>query len=326
MKIFLIHRKRKIIPKDVKSEKYLNGVIEFMVNVTDQVLGKNLRKSFSKTRTTLEIPNLIEIQTNSFKWFLEEGLAEVLRDVSPIVDYSGNLSIEFVSYSIDSKPKYPVEECKERDVNYAAPLKVNVRLNNKQTGEVKQTDIYMGDFPIMTENGTFVINGAERVIVSQIIRSPGMYYASDIDKAGKKTFTAQIIPYRGAWLEYEVDSNNVIYVRIDKNRKLPLTMFIRALGLSIDPETGNMIAGIESAEDIFNMFGDDIRLRATLEKDESEASAINRHSTAAIESLREIFRKLRPGEPIQVDAALTLINNFFFDVICHNIVKCRQYL
>ncbi|MBR4062090.1 MAG: DNA-directed RNA polymerase subunit beta, partial [Clostridia bacterium] len=296
-----------------------------MVKVTDQVLGKNLRKSFSKTRTTLEIPNLIEIQTNSFKWFLEEGLAEVLRDVSPIVDYSGNLSIEFVSYSIDSKPKYPVEECKERDVNYAAPLKVNVRLNNKQTGEVKQTDIYMGDFPIMTENGTFVINGAERVIVSQIIRSPGMYYASDIDKAGKKTFTAQIIPYRGAWLEYEVDSNNVIYVRIDKNRKLPLTMFIRALGLSVDPETGNMASSIESAEDIFEMFGDDIRLRATLEKDESEASAINRHSTAAIESLREIFRKLRPGEPIQVDAALTLINNFFFDAKRYDIAPVGRY-
>ncbi|MBQ2716796.1 MAG: DNA-directed RNA polymerase subunit beta, partial [Clostridia bacterium] len=296
-----------------------------MVNVTDQVLGKNLRKSFSKTRTTLEIPNLIEIQTNSFKWFLEEGLAEVLRDVSPIVDYSGNLSIEFVSYSIDSKPKYPVEECKERDVNYAAPLKVNVRLNNKQTGEVKQTDIYMGDFPIMTENGTFVINGAERVIVSQIIRSPGMYYASDIDKAGKKTFTAQIIPYRGAWLEYEVDSNNVIYVRIDKNRKLPLTMFIRALGLTVDPETGNMASSIESAEDIFEMFGDDIRLRATLEKDESEASAINRHSTAAIESLREIFRKLRPGEPIQVDAALTLINNFFFDAKRYDIAPVGRY-
>ena len=296
-----------------------------MVKVTDQVLGKNLRKSFSKTRTTLEIPNLVEIQTNSFKWFLEEGLAEVLRDVSPIVDYSGNLSIEFVSYSIDSKPKYPVEECKERDVNYAAPLKVNVRLNNKQTGEVKQTDIYMGDFPIMTENGTFVINGAERVIVSQIIRSPGMYYASDIDKAGKKTFTAQIIPYRGAWLEYEVDSNNVIYVRIDKNRKLPLTMFIRALGLSMDHETGNMVAGIETAEDIFEMFGDDIRLRATLEKDESEASAINRHSTAAVESLREIFRKLRPGEPIQVDAALTLINNFFFDAKRYDIAPVGRY-
>ncbi|MGM9643065.1 MAG: DNA-directed RNA polymerase subunit beta [Eubacteriales bacterium] len=296
-----------------------------MVHVTDQVLGKNVRKSFSKTRTTLEIPNLIEIQTNSFKWLLEEGLAEVLRDVSPIVDYSGNLSIEFVSYSIDSKPKYPVEECKERDVNYAAPLKVNVRLNNKQTGEVKQTDIYMGDFPIMTENGTFVINGAERVIVSQIIRSPGMYYASDIDKAGKKTFTAQVIPYRGAWLEYEVDSNNVIYVRIDKNRKLPLTMFIRALGLSVDPETGNMVSTIETDEDIFNMFGDDIRLRATLEKDESEASSIARRSSAAVESLREIFRKLRPGEPIQVDAALTLINNFFFDPKRYDIADVGRY-
>ena len=170
-----------------------------MVHTTDQQLGRNvLRKSFSKTRTTLEIPNLIEIQTKSYKWFLEEGLMEVLRDVSPIVDCSGNLSIEFISYSLDSKPKYPVEECKERDVNYAAPLKVNVRLTNKLTGEVKQTDIYMGDFPLMTDNGTFVINGAERVIVSQIIRSPGIYYESDIDKTGKKTYAATVIPYRGA--------------------------------------------------------------------------------------------------------------------------------
>ncbi len=297
-----------------------------MVKVTDQVLGKNVRKSFSKTRTTLEIPNLIEVQTKSFKWFLEEGLAEVLRDVSPIVDYSGNLSIEFVSYSIDPKPKYPVEECKERDVNFAAPLKVNVRLNNRATGEVKQTDIYMGDFPLMTENGTFVINGAERVIVSQIIRSPGMYYASDIDKAGKKTFTAQIIPYRGAWLEYEVDSNNIIYVRIDKNRKLPLTMFIRALGLAIDPQTGSLASSIETADDIFAMFGDDIRLRATLEKDESEALSIaNRHGSAAIESLREIYRKLRPGEPVQVDAAFALITNFFFDSKRYDIAPVGRY-
>lgn len=159
-----------------------------MVHTTDQLLGKIvMRKSFSKTRTTLEIPNLIEIQTKSYKWFLDEGLMEVLRDVSPIVDYSGNLSIEFISYSLDSKPKYPVEECKERDVNYAAPLKVNVRLTNKLTGEVKQTDIYMGDFPLMTDNGTFVINGAERVIVSQIIRSPGIYYESDIDKTDRKS-------------------------------------------------------------------------------------------------------------------------------------------
>ncbi|MBR3964605.1 MAG: DNA-directed RNA polymerase subunit beta [Clostridia bacterium] len=296
-----------------------------MVKVTDQMLGKNLRKSFSKTRTTLEIPNLIEIQTKSFKWFLEEGLAEVLRDVSPIVDFSGNLSIEFISFSIDSKPKYPVEECKERDVNYAAPLKVNVRLTNKLTGEVKQTDIYMGDFPIMTEKGTFVINGAERVIVSQLIRSPGMYYASDIDKAGKKTFTATVIPYRGAWLEYEVDSNNVIWVRIDKNRKLPLTMFIRALGISVNPETGLMESTINTADDMVEMFGDSVYLRATLEKDESENLALGKSSGAAIESLREIYRKLRPSEPVQTDAALTLLNNFFFDPKRYDIAPVGRY-
>ena len=214
-----------------------------MINVKDQKLGQNIRKSFSKTRSTLEIPDLVEIQTKSFKWFIEEGLMEVLRDVSPITDFSGNLSIEFVSYSIDTKPKYTVEECKERDVNYAAPLKVNVRLTNKQTGEVKQTDIYMGEIPIMTDNGTFVINGAERVIVSQLIRSPGMYYASEIDKTAKRTYNTTVIPYRGAWLEYESDVNKVIYVRIDKNRKLPLTVFIRALG-------------IESREDIYSIFGD----------------------------------------------------------------------
>ncbi|MCQ2354277.1 MAG: DNA-directed RNA polymerase subunit beta [Clostridia bacterium] len=296
-----------------------------MVKTTDQKLGKNVRRSFSKTRTTLEIPNLIEIQTKSFKWFLEEGLTEVLRDVSPIVDYSGNLSIEFVSFSMDQKPKYPVEECKERDVNYAAPLKVNVRLTNKSTGEVKQTDIYMGDFPIMTDNGTFVINGAERVIVSQIIRSPGIYFASDIDKAGTKTYAAQIIPYRGAWLEYEVDSNSVIWVRIDKNRKLPLTMFIRALGLSIDPETGALNSTIDSTEDFIEIFGDDPRLRATLEKDESQSWAYERRTTPSMESLREIYRKLRPGEPIQVDAALTLIHNFFFDAKRYDIAPVGRY-
>ena len=169
--------------------------------VKEQKLGKNVKRmSFSKARSTLALPNLLEIQTKSYKWFLDEGLNEVLADVSPITDYSGNLQIDFLSYSIDPTPKYPVEECKERDVNYAAPLRVNVRLTNKQTGEIKQTDIYMGDFPLMTENGTFVINGAERVIVSQIVRSPGMYFASEIDKSGKRTYSAQIIPYRGAWL------------------------------------------------------------------------------------------------------------------------------
>ena len=296
-----------------------------MVNVTDQKLGKNLRKSFSKTRTTLEIPNLIEVQTKSFQWFLDEGLAEVLRDVSPIVDYSGNLVIEFISYTLDRKAKYSVEECKERGVNYAAPLKVQVRLTNRETGEVKQTDIFMGDFPIMTEHGTFVINGAERVIVSQIIRSPGMYYASDIDKSGKKTFTAQIIPYRGAWLEYEIDSNDIMWVRIDKTRKLPMTLFIRALGITVDPETGDYRFGIETPEDFEKLFGKDNRITTTISKDESAEWARNRGSNCSIESLREIYRKLRPGEPVQNDAAKTLLNNFFFDPKRYDIAPVGRY-
>ena len=285
-----------------------------MVNVKEQKLGKNTRMSFSKTRSTLELPNLVEVQTKSYKWFLEQGLMEVLRDVSPITDYSGNLSIEFVSFSIDSKPKYPVEECKERDVNYAAPLKVNVRLSNKQTGEVKQNDVFMGEFPLMTENGTFVINGAERVIVSQIIRSPGMYYATEMDKSGKRTYAATVIPYRGAWLEYETDTNGVIYVRIDKNRKLPITMFIRALG-------------IETDEDILAMFGNEDMLLATFEKDET-ANLVAQSpvaTTLRVEALKEIFKKLRPGEPAQEDAAVTLINNFFFDPRRYDIAPVGRY-
>ena len=202
-----------------------------MVNVKEQKLGQNTRMSFSRSNFSLELPNLVEVQTKSFQWFLDEGLKTVLEEASPITDFSGNLIVEFISYSFDQKPRYTVEECKERDANYAAPLKVKVRLTNKQTGEVKETDIFMGEFPLMTKTGTFVINGAERVIVSQIIRSPGMYYASDIDKSGKAIYNATIIPYRGAWLEYETDVNGVMYVRIDKNRKLPLTMFIRALGI-----------------------------------------------------------------------------------------------
>ncbi len=283
-----------------------------MVNVKEQKLGKNTRMSFSKTRSTLELPNLVEVQTKSYKWFLEEGLMEVLRDVSPITDYSGNLSIEFVSYSIDSKPKYPVEECKERDVNYAAPLKVNVRLSNKQTGEVKQNDVFMGEFPLMTDNGTFVINGAERVIVSQIIRSPGMYYSSDIDKSGKRTYAATVIPYRGAWLEYETDTNGVIYVRIDKNRKMPITMLIRALGL-------------ESREDIYAMFGEDEKLAVTFDKDECEELASRHGTTVGVEALKEIYKKLRPGEPPLVESAITLINNFFFDPKRYDIAPVGRY-
>ncbi len=283
-----------------------------MVNVKEQKLGKNTRMSFSRSRFSLDLPNLVEVQTKSFKWFFEEGLMEVLRDISPITDYSGNLVIEFVSYSIDSKPKYTVEECKERDVNYAAPLKVNVRLTNKQTGEVKQTDIFMGEFPIMTETGTFVINGAERVIVSQIIRSPGMYYSSDIDKTGKETYAATVIPYRGAWLEYEIDVNGAMYVRIDKNRKLPLTMFIRALG-------------IESREDIYALFGEENTLAVTFEKDESEALALNNASTIGVEALKEIYKKLRPGEPPLVESAQALINNYFFDARRYDIAPVGRY-
>ena len=284
-----------------------------MVNLKDQKLGQNVRKSFSRnTRFNLELPNLVEVQTKSFQWFLDEGLMEVLRDVSPITDYSGNLSIEFVSFSLDSKPKYPVEECKERDVNYAAPLKVNVRLTNKQTGEVKQTDIYMGDFPLMTETGTFVINGAERVIVSQIIRSPGMYYSFDIDKTGKRTYAATVIPYRGAWLEYESDANGVMYVRIDKNRKVPLTMFVRALG-------------VESREEIYALLGEDERLAATFDKDESEDLAVRNHTTPYVEALKEIYKKLRPGEPPLVESAQQLINNYFFDPRRYDIAPVGRY-
>ncbi len=293
-------------------QSILNGVIELMVNVKEQKLGQNTRMSFSRSRFSLDLPNLVEVQTKSFKWFFEEGLMEVLRDVSPITDFSGNLVIEFVSYSIDSKPKYSVEECKERDANYAAPLKVNVRLTNKQTGEVKQTDIFMGEFPMMTETGTFVINGAERVIVSQIIRSPGMYYSSDIDKTGKETYAAQIIPYRGAWLEYEIDVNGVMYVRIDKNRKLPLTMFIRALG-------------VESREDIAALFGEDEKFLLTFEKDESEALAVSNHTTIGVEALKEIYKKIRPGEPPLVESAQILINNFFFDAKRYDIAPVGRY-
>ena len=283
-----------------------------MVNVKEHKLGQNTRMSFSKSSFPCELPNLVEVQTKSFKWFLEEGLMEVLRDVSPITDHSEKLVIEFVSYSIDSKPKYTVEECKERDANYAAPLKVNVRLTNKETGEVKQTDIFMGDFPIMTETGTFVINGAERVIVSQIIRSPGMYYDKTIDKAGNNIYTAQVIPYRGAWLEYEVDATGVMYVRIDKNRKLPLTMFIRALG-------------IESRDEIFAMFGNEPLLVSTLDKDESEALAAHNGTNCTVESLKEIYKKLRPGEPAHVESAQQLINNYFFDNKRYDISAVGRY-
>ncbi len=268
--------------------------------VKPQKVGKNIRMSFSKIDTPLEMPSLIEIQKESFNWFLEKGLVEVLEDVSPITDYSGNLFIDFVGYALDANPKYPVEECKERDVNYAAPLKVDVRLTNKLTGEVKQSSIFMGDFPIMTDKGTFVINGAERVIVSQIVRSPGIYYDSMIDKSGKRLHTATVIPYRGAWLEYETDANDIFYVRIDKNRKIPVTILIRALG-------------IQTKDEIEDVFGFESKLSITLEKDTSEQRALENKTSIRDEALKEIYAKLRPGEPAIVESAEILMNSLFFD-------------
>ena len=200
-----------------------------MVNVKPVQLGKNTRMSFARINEVLDMPNLIEVQKNSYKWFLEEGLKAVFKDMSSITDYQGNLVLDFIDYRLDDKPKYTIAECKERDATYAAPMRVRASLLNKETGEVKEQDIYMGDFPLMTEAGTFIINGAERVIVSQLVSSPGVYYDSHFDAAGKKLFEATVIPNRGAWLEYDTDSNDVFSVRIDKNRKLPITTFIRAL-------------------------------------------------------------------------------------------------
>ncbi len=275
-------------------------------------LGNNIRYSFSKIDEKLEMPNLIEVQKESYEWFLTEGMREVLEDVSPLVDYTGNLFIEFVDFSIDKTPKYSVEECKERDVNYAAHLRVTVRLSNKETGEVKESEVFMGDFPLMTEQGTFVINGAERVVVSQIVRSPGIYYEANDDKSGKKLHAATVIPYRGAWLEYETDANDIFYVRIDKNRKLPVTVFLRALGLSSDA-------------DLKAVFGEDVKLNATMAKDLMESEAVKKGTSAQDEALKEIYRKLRPGDPAIVESATTLINNLFFDAKRYDISPVGRY-
>ena len=283
------------MPKRAQSTEWSDSSM-----VKPQKVGKNIRMSFSKIDEPLEMPSLIEIQKESFNWFLDKGLMEVLEDVSPITDYSGNLFIDFVGYSFDAKPKYPVEECKERDVNYAAPLKVDVRLTNKLTGEVKQSSIFMGDFPIMTDKGTFVINGAERVVVSQIVRSPGVYYESSVDKSGKRIYAATVIPYRGAWLEYETDANDIFYVRIDKNRKIPVTILIRALG-------------IQTKEEIEEVFGVEPKLSLTLEKETCEQRAIENKTSIRDEALKEIYTKLRPGEPPIVESAELLMNSLFFD-------------
>ena len=282
-------------------------------------LGRNIRMSFSKIDEAIDMPNLIEVQKESYKWFIEEGLMEVLRDVSPIVDYSGTLHIDFVDFTIDNNPKYPVEECKERDVNYACPLKVNVRLTNKATGEIKESVVYMGDFPIMTDNGTFVINGAERVIVSQIVRSPGIYYDIELDKMDKKLYSATVIPYRGAWLEYETDVNDIFYVRIDKNRKIPVTVLIRALSREYS----------ESA-DVLELFGNDSVIKNTIAKDLIDET-VNRlkgegkTTSAYEEALKEIYRKLRPGDPPLVESAENLLNALFFDPKKYDISAVGRY-
>ena len=270
-----------------------------MVNVKDVKLGKNTRKSFAKINEVLEMPNLIEVQKNSYQWFLDEGLKEVFRDVSAITDYNGTLELTFVGYHFDEEAKYSVAECKARDVTYAVPLRVTARLNNTETGEIKESEVFMGDFPKMTDSGTFVINGAERVIVS-----PGVYYAFDKDKTGKDLFKTTVIPNRGAWLEYEMDSNDVVYVRIDKNRKIPLTTFLRSLGIGTN-------------EEIEEVFGPDERLTQTIMQKDQTA---NRE-----EALLEVYKKLRPGEPPTVDSAVTHLNNLFFDAKRYDLSRFGRY-
>lgn len=265
--------------------------------------GNSIRMSFSKIDEVLEVPNLIEIQKNSYKWFLEEGLKEVFRDVSPITDYTGNLILEFIDYSLDESPKYSIEECKERDATYSAPLKAKVRLINKETGEVKEQEIFMGDFPLMTEQGTFIINGAERVIVSQLVRSPGVYYSTEVDRSGKKLFFCTIIPNRGAWLEYETDSNDVYSVRIDRTRKVPITVLLRCMGYGTDA-------------DITGLLGEDERILSTLQKDNAKT---------ADEGLLEVYKRLRPGEPPTVESASTLLNNMFFDSKRYDLAKVGRF-
>ena len=275
-----------------------------MVNVTPKQLGKNIRMSFGKITEPLEMPNLIEVQKNSYQWFREEGLREVFRDMTAITDYNGNLVLNFKDYRFDDTPKYSLAECKSRGATYQVAMRATATLANKETGAVSESEIYMGDFPLMTESGTFVINGAERVIVSQLVRSPGVYYAFEKDKTGKDLFNTTVIPNRGAWLEYEMDSNDVVYVRIDKNRKIPITTFIRALGVGSD-------------EEIYEMFGEDERLKQTiLQKDQTK----NRE-----EALIDVYKKLRPGEPPTVESAVTHLNNLFFDAKRYDLCRFGRY-
>ena len=266
-------------------------------------MGKTPRKSFAKQEQILELPNMLKIQKDSYEWFLREGLREVFRDVDTITDYTGNLELSFLDYSMNEPPKYSVEECKERDATYAKPIKVRVRLHNKETGEIKEQEIFMGDFPLMTHSGTFVINGAERVIVSQIVRSPGVYFGDEVDKTDQHIYSATVIPYRGAWLEYETDFNNVFWVRIDKNRKLPITTFMRALGLGTN-------------EQIRALFGEDERLSATLEADDTKSVE---------DALVEVYKKLRPSEPVTIEGAKAYLEQLFFDPHRYDISRVGRY-
>ena len=266
--------------------------------------GKSMRMSYQRQKEVLEMPNLIEVQKDSYQWFLDEGLKEVFDDISPIADYGGKLSLEFIDFTYDEKDaKYSIEQCKERDVTYAAPLKVRVRLINKETEEINEHEIFMGDLPLMTATGTFVINGAERVIVSQLVRSPGIYYAIAHDKLGKRLFSSTVIPNRGAWLEYETDSNDVFYVRVDRTRKVPITVLIRALGIGSNAE-------------IIDLFGEEPKILASFTKDTS---------TNYQEGLLELYKKIRPGEPLAVESAESLIMAMFFDPRRYDLAKVGRY-
>jgi DNA-directed RNA polymerase subunit beta len=284
------------------------------------MLGRKERQTFAKINEVADMPNLIDIQTHSYKWFVEEGLREVFEDISPIQDYAGNLVLEFIDYSLSDPPKYDQEECKERDATYAAPLKVKVRLITNETGEVKEQEVFMGDFPLMTEKGTFIYNGAERVVVTQLVRSPGPYYDKTIDKSGKNLFATTVIPNRGAWLEYETDSNEIISVRVDRTRKQPITTLIRAMNEFIPHEVERFGVheglSLESDEEIIAFFGEDERLRKSLEKDTTKTTE---------DGLKEIYKKLRPGEPPTKESASSLLNSLFFDPKRYDIAKVGRY-
>ncbi|MFQ8690609.1 MAG: DNA-directed RNA polymerase subunit beta, partial [Blautia sp.] len=266
--------------------------------------GKSMRMSYQRQKEVLEMPNLIEVQKDSYQWFLKEGLKEVFDDISPIADYGGKLSLEFIDFTLCvDDAKYTIEQCKERDVTYAAPLKVRVRLINKENDEINEHEIFMGDLPLMTETGTFVINGAERVIVSQLVRSPGIYYAISHDKVGKKLYSCTVIPNRGAWLEYETDSNDMFYVRVDRTRKVPITVLIRALGYGTNAE-------------IIDLFGEEPKILASFTKDTAESYQ---------EGLLELYKKIRPGEPLAVESAESLIMSMFFDPRRYDLAKVGRY-